>query len=164
MCFSITSLICQKQSFTDALKNRCSFKFHNIHKKTPVLKSNFNKVAGLNSGNFIKKGTSTQLLSFEYCDIFKNSFFDRTTLVAACDLWAVFSEISFMIGTIKGATNLYFTRYSFVVVIFLIWVYQSLRFLPFILGKYFFIFCCFMCFLTVRSFEFDVIFIEFRHL
>ena len=108
--------------------------------------------------------TSTQLLSFEYCDIFKNSFFDRTTLVAACDLWAVFSEISFMIGTIKGATNLYFTRYSFVVVIFLIWVYQSLRFLPFILGKYFFIFCCFMCFLTVRSFEFDVIFIEFRHL
>ena len=37
----------QKQSFTDLLQNRCSWKFRGIHRKAPVLKSRFNKVAGL---------------------------------------------------------------------------------------------------------------------
>ena len=34
---------------------------------------------------------------------------------------------------VKGATKLYFTHYSCVVIIFSIWVYLSLRCLPFIL-------------------------------
>ena len=39
----------------------------------------FNKVAG--ACNFIKKETLAQLFSCEFCDIFKNAFFYRTTLV-----------------------------------------------------------------------------------
>ena len=37
----------QKQSFADVLQIRCSSKFRHIHRKTPVLESLFNKVAGL---------------------------------------------------------------------------------------------------------------------
>ena len=44
-----------KQSFTDVLKNRCSLKFRKIHRKTPVLESLFNEVAGLKAYNFINK-------------------------------------------------------------------------------------------------------------
>ena len=37
----------QKQPPEMFYKNTCSQKFHNIHKKTPVLESLFNKVGGL---------------------------------------------------------------------------------------------------------------------
>ena len=49
-----------------------------LPKKKPVLESLFNKFAGLNVCIFIKKETATQMLSCEYCEIFKNSFFYRT--------------------------------------------------------------------------------------
>ena len=49
-----------------------------LPKKKPVLESLFNKVAGLNVCIFIKKETATQMLSCEYCEMFKNSFFYRT--------------------------------------------------------------------------------------
>ena len=42
----------QKQLFTDVLQNRCSQKFRNIHRKTPVLESLFDKVAGLSRASF----------------------------------------------------------------------------------------------------------------
>ena len=42
----------QKQPFADVFQNRCSFEFCNIHKKTPVLESSFNKVADLTDCNF----------------------------------------------------------------------------------------------------------------
>ena len=45
-------------------------KFCNIQRKTSVLESFFNKVAGLQ-------------LSSEYCKIFKDSFFHKTPPVAA---------------------------------------------------------------------------------
>ena len=45
-----------------------------MHKKTPVLESLFNKVAGLKACSFIKK-TPTQVFSCEYCEIFKKPFF-----------------------------------------------------------------------------------------
>ena len=51
----------------DVLKNFCKF-----HRKTPVLETLFNKVAGL-------KETSTQVFSCENCKIFKNTFFLRNT-------------------------------------------------------------------------------------
>ena len=35
--------------------NRCSWKFRNIHTKTPVLESLFTKVAGLNTCNVVEK-------------------------------------------------------------------------------------------------------------
>ena len=43
----------------------------NMHRKTPVLGSLFNKVAGLRA----QKETPGQLFSCECCEIFKNSFF-----------------------------------------------------------------------------------------
>ena len=43
-----------KQSFADFLQNRCSSKLRNIHKKTPVLESLFNKVTGLHACNCIR--------------------------------------------------------------------------------------------------------------
>ena len=45
----------QKQSFADILQNSCSLKFRKFYRKTPVLQSLFNKVAGLKTCNFIKK-------------------------------------------------------------------------------------------------------------
>ena len=44
-----------RRSFTDILKNRCSKKFRKLNKKTPVLESPFNKAAGPQACNFIKK-------------------------------------------------------------------------------------------------------------
>ena len=41
--------------------------FRNIHRKTSVLESLFNKVAGI-------KAATAQVLSCKYCEIFKNSF------------------------------------------------------------------------------------------
>ena len=40
-----------------------------------MLESLFNKVTGLKAYIFIKKDTPTQIFSYEYCNIFKNSFF-----------------------------------------------------------------------------------------
>ena len=45
----------QKLSFADVLYNRSSLKCPNIHRKTPLLDSLFNKVAGPQTCNFIKK-------------------------------------------------------------------------------------------------------------
>ena len=54
-----------------------------IHRKTTALESVFNNVAGLKARNFIKKVTPTQVLSCEYCRIFKSGYFYRTPPVAA---------------------------------------------------------------------------------
>ena len=56
----------------------------NIHRKIPALESYLNKVVGLGlqACNFIKK-SPTQVLSYQYCEIFKNTFFYRTPPVAA---------------------------------------------------------------------------------
>ena len=45
----------EKQSLEVFYKKICSQKFPNIHRKTSVLESLFNKVAGLQACNFIKK-------------------------------------------------------------------------------------------------------------
>ena len=42
----------------------------------------FNKVAGLRPATF-KKETLVQVFSYEFCEIFKNTFFHRTPSVAA---------------------------------------------------------------------------------
>ena len=58
---SLWNIICvaarkiQKQPSEVFCKNRCSSKIHKIHRKTPVFQSLFNKVAGLQACNFIKK-------------------------------------------------------------------------------------------------------------
>ena len=57
-------------------------KIHNIERKTPVLESVFNKVAGV---------LSLQL-SCEYCKIFRKSFFYKTPPVAASEKFINFPE------------------------------------------------------------------------
>ena len=55
----------------------CSSKqvFRNIHRKTSVLKSLFNKVAGHQNCNFIKKRLPAKVFSCEICKTFENNFF-----------------------------------------------------------------------------------------
>ena len=65
----------QKQPFTSVLQNKCSKKFGNIRKKTPVLECHFDKDVSLKAFIFIKAKTPTQVFSCEYCEIIKNNFF-----------------------------------------------------------------------------------------
>ena len=51
--YSVVNHYFQIQSFADVLQNRCSSEFCNIHRKTPMLESLFNKVAGLRTAFFI---------------------------------------------------------------------------------------------------------------
>ena len=64
-----------KQPLTNILQSRCSYKFCNIHRKTRVLESLFNNVAGLKAYIFIKRETPTQPFSCENCKIYKNNCF-----------------------------------------------------------------------------------------
>ena len=50
----------------------------------------FNK--GPKACNFVKKGTLAHVFSCEFCEIFKNTFFHRTPLVAASDIQNHFQE------------------------------------------------------------------------
>ena len=62
----------QKQPFADVLQNSIALKrFCDIHRKTPLLEQLY------------KKETPTQVFFFEYCKIFKKSFFHRASPVAA---------------------------------------------------------------------------------
>ena len=48
-----------------------------------MLESLYNNVAGLLACNFFKKETLAQVFSCEFCEISKNTFLQRTPLVAA---------------------------------------------------------------------------------
>ena len=77
-----------KRHYREVVVRRCFSKFvflriRNIHRKTTVLESVFNNVAGLKARNFIKKVTPTQVFSCEYCKIFKSGYFYRTPPVVA---------------------------------------------------------------------------------
>ena len=69
-----------QQPFPKLLQNSSFEKFCTINRKTLVLVSQVTKVAGLKA---------TQMISCEYCEIFKNSFFYRTLLVAASNSYKV---------------------------------------------------------------------------
>ena len=76
-----------KRHYREVAVRRCFSKqvflrIRNIHRKTTALESVFNNVAGLKARNFIKV-TPTQVLSCEYCRIFKSGYFYRTPPVAA---------------------------------------------------------------------------------
>ena len=59
------------------LKNFTIFTEKHVSEQSESL---FDKVAGL---QFFQKETPTQVFSCEYCEIFKDSFFNRTPLIAA---------------------------------------------------------------------------------
>ena len=73
----------QKQPFADVFQNRCSKRFCNIHRKTPVLELFFNIVAGLEDWNCIKKRLQHRCFFCEYCKIFKNTYFEEHLRTAA---------------------------------------------------------------------------------
>ena len=62
----------EKQPSEVFCKKGCSKKFRKIHRKTPVPES-----------LFYEKETLVQVFSSEFYEIFKNTFFNRTPLVAA---------------------------------------------------------------------------------
>ena len=62
------------QSFADVLQSRCSWKFCNIHRKTPCW-SLFNKITGLNSFNFIKKRLQHRCFTVKYAKILRTPCF-----------------------------------------------------------------------------------------
>ena len=61
----------QKEPFTDVLQNRCFEKFRKFHRKTPVLESHYNKVAG------------HRCYPVRFAKFLRKAFFYRTPLVAA---------------------------------------------------------------------------------
>ena len=94
------------------------------------------------------------------CGIF--SRIDAKTKTKTCILHSLQKNILKFILNQKELRN-YILR-IILVIIFSIQAYISLHFLPVILGNTLFVFVCFICFLSVMSFEFDVIFIELQHL
>ena len=81
----LTKQLPKMQPFANILQNKTFYKFPNIRKKISVLDSLFNKVTRLMACNFIKKETSTLVLSCEYHKMFENSFFYGTAAVAASE-------------------------------------------------------------------------------
>ena len=56
-------------------QNRSSLKCPNIHRKTPVLHSLFNKVAGLLTSNFIKKWLKRRCFPVNVANFLRTAFF-----------------------------------------------------------------------------------------
>ena len=90
--FATTEAIVQA---VGVLQKRCSYKFYKIHRKTTE------------TCNLIKKETLAQVFSFEFCKIFKNTFFYRTPPVAASVaifiivLYQIFIKVQFIICLLK---------------------------------------------------------------
>ena len=63
----------------------------------PVLESLFNNVAGLKRSETFIKETPAHVFSHEIDEIFKNTFYYRTTLVAASEIKKVFNFQSFLL-------------------------------------------------------------------
>ena len=55
-------------------KKSCSLKFRKFHRKTPVLESLFNKVAGLQACNFIKKGLQQRHIPVKFAKFLRTHF------------------------------------------------------------------------------------------
>ena len=70
-------------------KKSCSYKFRNIHRKTPVLEFLFNK-----SETLLKRHSNT-CISFEYGKIFKNTYFRKHLWMTASECNQLVSKISF---------------------------------------------------------------------
>ena len=65
----------QTQPFADGFQNRCSEGYPNIHRKTPVLESLFDKAAGLKAFNFIKKRVQHRRFPVNIAKSLKTAFF-----------------------------------------------------------------------------------------
>ena len=77
ICITFQSIKCVQ---TEDAVRRCSYKYHKIRRKTPVPVSFLIK---LQACNVIKIETLTQVFPCKFCEISKNTFNYRTSLVAA---------------------------------------------------------------------------------
>ena len=64
----------QKQPPAVFCKKSCSLKFRKFHRKTPVLESLLNKVAGLQACNFIKKGLQQRHIPVKFAKFLRTHF------------------------------------------------------------------------------------------
>ena len=62
--YTIYAMNVQKQPPEVFCRKMCSWKFHKIHRKTPVPEAFFNKVAGLRPGTLLKKRLCLRTLNF----------------------------------------------------------------------------------------------------
>ena len=65
----------QEQPFAGVLLKRCSEQFRKFHKKTPVLESLFNKIAGHQPCNYIKKRLQHNRFPAKFPKILRTNFF-----------------------------------------------------------------------------------------
>ena len=63
-----------KQLFADVLQSKCSLEVRNVHRKTAVLESLFNKVGTLEARNFIKKKLQHRCFSVKLSKFLKTLF------------------------------------------------------------------------------------------
>ena len=69
----------RKHPFEDVFQYRYSWEFRNIHKKTPVLGSLFNKVASLQICNFLKKRRQHRCFPVNIAKFLRTPFLQNTS-------------------------------------------------------------------------------------
>ena len=72
----------KKQPFVHVFQNRCSENFRNIHRKTPVLESRFDKVEGRKVCNFIKKRLQYRCFPVSIAKFLGTIFYRKPPVVA----------------------------------------------------------------------------------
>ena len=80
-----------KKPLAEAVAWRCAvkkvfLKFRQVHRKTPVPESFFNKVAGLRPTTLLKKRPRHKCFPLTFAKLLRRTFFNRTRLVAASAL------------------------------------------------------------------------------
>ena len=76
-------------------------KSQNSQEKTCTRVIFLNKVAGLQACSFIKKEILAQVLSCEFCEIFKNTFFAEQLWTTASIIIWIFTDICIVIVSTK---------------------------------------------------------------
>ena len=75
--FSAT-IILQKQPFVNVLQNSCSLNFAKINRKTPVLESLFNEIAGLRNPILLKKRLKNCCFPVNFAKFLRITFLRNT--------------------------------------------------------------------------------------
>ena len=90
--------------FADFFQTRCSWRFCNIHRKTPVLESLFNKAVGLQSCDFIKKRLRHRCFPVNIAKFLRTAFFIE-------HLWWLF--LNFLQNLLKITVKKIITQWRF---------------------------------------------------
>ena len=72
MCSSLVWLCSSSEAATGGvIEERCSYKFRNFHRKTPVLESFLKKIAGLRPATLLKKDSSKSFFLVDFAEFLK---------------------------------------------------------------------------------------------